>query len=119
MIEGREYSFAPLTIRQMRQLAKAKELNLFETMDVWRPYLESSMKAAGNDMPDFEDMDVEAGSIVFAALIRNVMEASGVKTASMGEAQPAGTNGTTSSGSSSLAVADGVSTTSTGLLSTT
>ena len=103
-IEGREYAFAPLKIRQMREIAKSKALeaqNLFETMDLWRPYLESSMKIAGNDMPDFEDLEIETGATVFTELIRNVMKASGVKVAPMGEALPTGTNGTISSDSSS------------------
>jgi hypothetical protein len=90
-IEGREYVFAPLKIKQMREIAKTKALeaqNLFETMDLWRPYLESSMKTAGNEMPDFEDFDIETGASVFTELIRNVMKASGVKIEPVGEAQP-------------------------------
>jgi hypothetical protein len=104
VIEGREYSFAPLTIKEMKHLARSKEMqgqNLFDTMDVWRPYIENSMNRAGNDMPEFEDMDAESGSNVFAALIRAVMEASGVKLAPVGEAGPAPTNGATFTVSSS------------------
>jgi hypothetical protein len=120
-IEGREYSFAPLKIKQMRQLAKAKDMqaqNLYESMDLWKPYLEWSMKGAGNEMPDFEDLDAETGVALFAGLIRGVMEASGVKMASVGEARPAGMNGTTSSGSLSPQPI-GVSTISTSSPSTT
>jgi hypothetical protein len=121
VIEGREYSFAPLTIKEMKTLARTKELqgqNLFETMDTWRPYIENSMNRANCEMPEIEDMDVEAGSSVFAALLRAVMEASGVKLAPMGEEQPARTNGAPSTGSSSP-LPDGVSSISMASSSTT
>lgn len=102
-IGGREYSFAPLKIKELKQIARfpeAQRRNVFDSMDTWKPYIESSMKAAGSTMPDFEDMDVDTGGAVFTMLLCAVMEASGVK---MGEAQPvsAKTNGTISTDSSS------------------
>lgn len=107
-IEGREYSFAPLLIKEMRQLQRTKEAvstNVFESIDLWKPYILSSMLRApqidGTVMPDVEEMDVENGSRVFSELIKAAMKASGVELAVQGEALPVSTpNGTTSSVSS-------------------
>lgn len=101
-IEGREYSFAPLLFGEIKRLRKAKlaRQDLLDSFELWQPYIESSMKRAGNEMPDLESMEIQVADVALTALMRGVMEASGIVVPVPGEAQPVpATIGTTSSGS--------------------
>jgi hypothetical protein len=89
-IEGVEHSFAPLKFKELRQLTEMKVSgDGFERLNQWLPFLKSSVERGGaGTLPDFEEMDVDTFRVVFAEMIACVMEASGVKLAPLGEAQP-------------------------------
>ncbi len=86
-IEGREYSFAPIKLKELRKLQKDKIAagsTIFEGIDFWKPYIDSSMERAGSQAPDLEDMEVDVANRVFSQLIEGVMKASGVELHSHG-----------------------------------
>ena len=103
-IEGVKYGFAPLKLKELKAVrAMNKASDVFQRLDDWKPFIESSMQRAGSTMPDIDDMDLETAGKVFEELLGAVMEASGMKLALPGEAQPAAgeANGATSTASSS------------------
>jgi hypothetical protein len=104
-IAGREYSFAPLLIGEMRRLNKSKNdtASLFDNIDTWKPFIEASMKRAGvtdNEMPDVEEMDLDTGSKIFTELVRSVMRACGIEVPAVGEVPPVAATGMPSTASS-------------------
>lgn len=101
VIGGREYSFAPLLVGDLRKMKRSPipEGNL-ERIDFWLPFIESCIKRAGSEMPDFDAMDLDQATEFFKAATAAVTQASG---AHQGEEQPAAEPpaiGTTSSVSS-------------------
>jgi hypothetical protein len=90
-IAGQEYSFAPLKLKHLKAINKARQdRTVFERIDEWAPMIQDSMQRAGSEMPDVEDMDIEQAGEVFAELIKAVMNASGydVEVKGQGGAQP-------------------------------
>jgi hypothetical protein len=78
-IEGVEYSFAPLKLKEFRQVLEMKKSgDGFEQLDEWMPFLKSSADRGNSVLPDFDDLDIDTFGVVFAEMIRCVMEASGV-----------------------------------------
>jgi hypothetical protein len=87
VIDGREYFFAPLRLKELREMQKAMDVRALEIasgrppvdfdLDHYKRFVESSMRAAGNDMPNFDEMDLPTATKVFAELMRVAMEASG------------------------------------------
>lgn len=107
-IEGREYTFAPLLLHENRSLHKLllehESATVFTGIDLWMPYIKSSLSRGGNqDPPDIDNMEVDVASHVFAELVRGVMSACGVEMKPLGESAPVpptATSGTTSTPSS-------------------
>ena len=90
-IAGQEYSFAPLKLKHLKAINRARrEQTVFERIDEWAPMIQDSMKRAGSEMPDIEDMDIEQAGEVFAELIKGVLAASGLhaEVKTQGEAKP-------------------------------
>jgi hypothetical protein len=99
-IGGRELTFAPLLIGQLRKL-QSIELppgNL-DRIDFWLPLIKSSIERAGGTMPDTDAMDIDEINAFFTEALENVLKASGARTVPQGEGQLAAdpANGTTSS----------------------
>ena len=89
-IGGVKYGFAPLKLRELRAIGALKKQNhSFESLEQWKPFIEASMKRAGSEMPDIEDMDIETAGKVFADLIFATMEASSIVAGAKGEEVPA------------------------------
>lgn len=130
-IGGREYFFASLNLKELRGLKKAKSIpivDIFDSIDLWEPYIRSSMKRAEgglqgtvthNEMPNLEELPLGIADQIVAQLIKAVMLATGVRTVPVGEAQPAPTTNLMTSMDSSSPQPDGVSTISTDSPSTT
>lgn len=99
-IEGTEYSFAPLKLKEFRTFQKqaiSRDSTIIEGIDFWKPYIESSMRRADSQPPDLEELDLDVANRTLSQLIEGVMKASGVELKKTGEAMPAATSGTTSS----------------------
>lgn len=92
-IGGREYSFAPLLLKEIRYLKNKRDeagADVFSQIDLWKPCIESSLKRAGsNSMPDLEEMTIEDANVAFAAMIEHLMKASGMELTAPGEEKPA------------------------------
>ncbi len=116
-VEGVEYGFAPLKLKELRAVKKMKATgDAFERLDEWMPFLKSSVERGAlywnglykyslpEALPDLDEMDLDAAGLVFAGLIAGVMKASGMELAIKGEAAPVVESeliGTTSTDSSS------------------
>ena len=108
-IEGREVAFAPLKLKQIREIRsseKAQELrDGVAGLDYWMPFIHDSAARAGSDaadLPDLEEMALDEAQIVFGDMLKAVLEATGVEFKSAGESAPAANqpSGTTSTASS-------------------
>lgn len=102
VIKGREFSFAPLKLGELKNLLseEAKPVGVIDRVEMWIPLIQSSLTRAGEEsIPDFYDMDLDEANATIDTMIRGVAEASGVKMVSTGEADPAASSpvdGTTS-----------------------
>ena len=109
-IEGREYAFAPLKLKQIREIRTSDQAQGLKdgvaAVDFWMPYIEDSAARAGTDtaeLPDLEEMEIEKASRVFGDMLLAVLKASGLELKSPGEIPLAAENpptGTTSTVSS-------------------
>lgn len=101
-IGGRDISFAPLKVGELRKLQSAElPAGSMEKIDFWLPYIQSSITRAGSMMPEFDEMDVDEAGRFFTQAIDAVIRASGGELPKPGEGLPASPveAGTTSSAS--------------------
>jgi hypothetical protein len=86
-IEGQEYGFAPLTWKQLDELPEAIN-DPRGVIKHWFPLIEDSAKRAGNNAPNFVDLDMDRFNIAFPLVVDAIKKASGIVSASPGEAGP-------------------------------
>jgi hypothetical protein len=86
-IEGREYSFAPLTWSQLDQLAEDPR-NEREGVKRWFPLIEDSAKRAGSEVPELGALDMDRFNVAFPATVDAIKKASGMVANSPGEKLP-------------------------------
>ena len=86
-IEGREYSFAPLTWDQLDQLAEDPR-NEREGVKRWFPLIKDSAERAGSDVPNLGLLDMDAFNVAFPATVDAIKKASGMVASSPGGKLP-------------------------------
>jgi hypothetical protein len=86
-IEGREYSFAPLTWDQLDQIAEDPR-NEREGVKRWFPLIKDSAERAGSEVPNLGPLDLDRFNVAFPAAVEAVKKASGMVALSPGEKLP-------------------------------
>lgn len=92
-IGGSEYRFAPLKIKEARNLFtetknRSGQATIHDLIDTWGPYIKISAERAGSAAPDLNELDSDVADEVLTQFMDAVMRASGVRRTQPGEAPP-------------------------------